>query len=383
MLDWLYNVFNQREFATPVIVDKDRDYQTVLIERYSFLLHKLEEHNAPRNIYEQVSSIVGKVILSLTDYYKGNIASAQNSISEIITTLSDRPLAISHIKDACSFKGYFTSLDKNLKDFMNLDVNFFRARLSDDAAADLNAENMLHIGFDQREIITTQRFSIPGLPCLYFGTSSYDCWIEMDRPAENKFNVCTCRLDNSIKIFNLSVSQNDILTIAQYTDKYKLELPHYLDTLISLWILSYATSFTVKQKGKYFRSEYIISQLIMLAVKDQHLDGIAYLTKRIPTDILSTAVCHNLVIFAHYNGEKKLSSICKKIELSRAANYAEFKQLYASSQHSPCELFVDTSNPFVSLAGKFVHYNETEFHQFDKYLLQLPRCVCDVDSINS
>lgn len=80
-------------------------------------------------------------------------------------------------------------------------------------------------------MVSTQRFSIPGVPCLYLGTTSYVCWLEMDKPHDSEFNV-------------------------------------------------YATSFSIKNKERKFKSEYIVSQLIMQCLSELLIDGIAYASKK-------------------------------------------------------------------------------------------------------
>lgn len=64
---------------------------------------------------------------------------------------------------------------------------------------------MLHLPFPMRGKTGNYRFSIPGIPSLYLGNSSYACWLELGRPAEYKFNVSPVVLDGSQKIFNLAV----------------------------------------------------------------------------------------------------------------------------------------------------------------------------------
>ena len=52
---------------------------------------------------------------------------------------------------------------------------------------------MFHIKYSLRSKVKTQRFSFPGLPCLYLGASSYVCWLELNRPAFDKFQVATIK----------------------------------------------------------------------------------------------------------------------------------------------------------------------------------------------
>ena len=50
-------------------------------------------------------------------------------------------------------------------------------------------KKLFHIPFELRHIVATQRYSIPGLPCLYLGSSLWACWEELGRPDFNKLHV--------------------------------------------------------------------------------------------------------------------------------------------------------------------------------------------------
>ncbi len=67
---------------------------------------------------------------------------------------------------------------------------------------------MLHIPFCNRELVSTQRFSVPGVPCLYLGTTSYVCWLEMDKPQDNIFNVSAFELPENLNILNLVIDHH-------------------------------------------------------------------------------------------------------------------------------------------------------------------------------
>lgn len=45
--------------------------------------------------------------------------------------------------------------------------------------------DLFHIPFQLRHLVESQRYSIPGLPCLYLGKSIYCCWEELGRPDIN------------------------------------------------------------------------------------------------------------------------------------------------------------------------------------------------------
>ena len=48
---------------------------------------------------------------------------------------------------------------------------------------------MFHIGLNNRSLVDSQRYSFPGLPCLYLASSAYTCWMELGRPSFDSFQV--------------------------------------------------------------------------------------------------------------------------------------------------------------------------------------------------
>ena len=228
---------------------------------------------------------------------------------------------------------------------------------------------MLHIPFINRSIVKSERFSIPGLPSLYLGNTSYVCWLEMGRPADFRFNVSPVLLDNSQKIFNLTVTLQNFYNAIDLEVSNK-EIEQKLSKLMKIYLLNYATSFNVSEQNRNFKSEYIISQMIMLACKNKGLNGITYHSKKVSHDIFASILGVNLVLFADYNGERDYSSICDHIENGDSFNYSMFKQLLPSLNYKDYCLRIDAS-AYIKNIGTFTRqfpYRETQFYMFDKYL---------------
>lgn len=86
---------------------------------------------------------------------------------------------------------------------------FFRGRI--DAAKKLNKHEMFHIPFELRSKVATQRFSIPGLPCLYLGASVGACRLELDNSSFDKLNVAKIkRISEEVRVLDISKTPMDI-----------------------------------------------------------------------------------------------------------------------------------------------------------------------------
>lgn len=369
--DWVFNFCNLG-LLTPISLKEDCKYYPVLENKLTFLNESLAQDHAPEAIQMKVKEISDCILDSIQLYYRGAIDDAQIKIFSLIEDISKKALAVSDVQDSVSF----SKLEKIIEENKNKEqVRLFHARVSD-KVVDYSASDMLHISFSLRDRMRPQRFSIPGLPCYYLATTSLCCWYEMDRPAENQFNVSAVELDGKFRIFNLGVSSQHLVDYKGFIDRKlfqeEFEDPNsLLFSLICLRVLAIATSFRVKRDDENvpFKSEYVISQLIMLAAKKLGFDGVAYLSKRYRQDTVSIPFFANLALFAPYDGEEKYSKLIERIKLSDPINYSAYKQKRQDL------LMVDQY-------GLIDDYYNTVFYLFDDYLWHMPRRAVDLGNGN-
>lgn len=347
-----------KKYYAPFEVKKDNMYFDELKQKLKSLVEDLEYVKADVKFVQVAKKYTDDIVSALNDYYKGNIYRAQETIDNLVKGCLNSKIAVSHINDSIAFYGKAST-----------EVQFFRARLNN-AVKDFPAEEMLHIPFDMRERVKSERFSVPGLPCLYLGNTSYACWIEMGKPADYQFNVSPVRLDNSQKIFNLAVSVRDILRVIDERGGEKGDVDDEIATLLKLIIMMIATSYRVEEKDRNFKSEYIISQLIMLSCKEHEIDGITYFSKQVSEEIFARVVGVNLVLFAKYNTGDRISEIRKHIEIDDSFNLSMYKHLLPSLDYKEYDLRIDAS-PYINNIGSYNRqfpYRETDFYGFDRYL---------------
>lgn len=287
---------------------------------------------------------------ALENYYKGRVTTCHNTIKCLIKECEDNELALSDLKHSRAFHGDRGS-----------EIQFFRARLSDEITI-FSPQDMLHIPFDQRSKSGSYRFSIPGVISLYLANTSYGCWIELGRPSEKEFNVSPIVLDGEQRIFNLAVMSRDCSQLDDGDEKR-------VHCWIRLLILMIATSYRVEEKDRSFKSEYLISQSIMLACKELGYDGVAYYSKRVDNELFSFAAI-NLALFVEYQPDQKYGSICQHLKVDESLNYEFYKQLKSSATFRDYPLRV-VRTPMITNIGNFhrqYSYRETAFYYFDMYL---------------
>src|SRR5690606_2185519 len=86
---------------------------------------------------------------------------------------------------------------------INVNTKLFRTRLGNPSKK-FDRKDLFHIPFHLRGIIRTQRFSIPGFPCLYLSNSVYLNWEELQQPEFNKMHCCRFENTRDLKLLDLT-----------------------------------------------------------------------------------------------------------------------------------------------------------------------------------
>ncbi len=188
-------------------------------------------------------------------YYQGKMIAANNKICNILTRITKTKF--------CNYINEYY-IDEESK-------HWFRARRGIDV--NFTKEDMWHIPFNKRSLITNQRYSINGIPCLYLGSSIFSCWEELDRPSFNEFwvNRFMPKYEYYKYILNLSINPFELCNY----DKYFTD-DNYIKDFFEMWIVQSACSIHVQEKVRNFKEEYIYPQLIMQNLYKAGIDGIMY-----------------------------------------------------------------------------------------------------------
>src|SRR4029077_14880750 len=76
----------------------------------------------------------------------------------------------------------------------------------------LEKRSLFHIPFNERHKVARQRYSIPGLPCLYLGGTLYVCWLEMNRPNFDSLFISRFRVTpgETVSVLDLGMRPRNI-----------------------------------------------------------------------------------------------------------------------------------------------------------------------------
>lgn len=130
--------------------------------------------------------------------------------------------------------------------------NWYRSRLVCGKERVYKANQMFHVPFEMVRKIGNARYSISGYPCLYLSNTVWGCWEELGEPALEDF--CTSLLKPKRKI--------ELLDLRLPSISEKADLAKILYTLP----LVIACSIEVQYTEDPFKPEYVIPQIVMLAL---------------------------------------------------------------------------------------------------------------------
>ncbi|MGJ1194613.1 RES domain-containing protein [Sphingobacterium siyangense] len=169
---------------------------------------------------------------------------------------------------------------------------------------------MFHIPFEKRNIVSTQRFSIPGLPSLYLANSIYVAWEELKRPDYNQIQAVRLTNQRELNLLDLTTDIYREHSCSNVSNLRRNE--NELLNKVMVWPLIAACSIKVQHSSDPFKPEYIIPQLLMQWIKrERDVDGIKYSSTNINPSSKHNAHLYNVVI--PVKSTKRDSGLCQDL----------------------------------------------------------------------
>lgn len=314
-------------------------------------------------------------------YYNGRIKKAYECIKKILINYINSPYIVAPANENYAFKGLSPKIIRpNIlisdEDYANIyenmlahELSFFKARV---ASEKITIKDMLHIPFDKRSLVLTQRFSIPGIPCIYLSTTSYGCWLELGTPESDIFQVSSFKIPTDLRVLNLCIRWKFIegmIKLANTKEEREVIFDFY-----EIYPLVIATSYHIREINRKFKSEYIISQIVMQVCNELKIDGIAYLSKRI-TDYYAYPQAVNLAISVPYNADFLYWERANEVLITEPVRFSDFCKMKLDNQDIAQfssyvnEIYKNSLNNDILIAGNEMKYTDTKFSAFDEYLV--------------
>lgn len=224
---------------------------------------------------------------------------------------------------------------------------YFRGRKSQSL---LTKEDLYHIPFNKRYLISNQRYSLTGQPIFYFGLSILDVLAEL-RVSANSFEEVNFSsfivTDSSFKIFDFTNPfQSEISAINNILKSVPDGKISYSDTIFGdnltkhtkgfyKYILLCISSFRRTIESSNFIEEYVIPQMLTEITRKNDFDGILFPSTRINKEIAySTEKFHvskykeNLALFTEYQREEVFdNNLINKFLISKPIKNKDFIEI--------------------------------------------------------
>jgi hypothetical protein len=241
-------------------------------DEYINVLKSISDKSLARELKLQedyIRTFCQAILTSLYHYEKGHVDPAYTEFKKAMNII--KPFLFPANKGKA---GYSKGLHKPL----------YRGRLGSNKL--YSKGEMFHLPFSKREFANSQRFSIPGLPCLYLSNSIYVCWEELNRPHLNELQIARFQKENfNLNILDISLTPNQVKLFSKSMQqietkekfKSKYDYDHTALWFLTTWPLSLICSLSVTNENAPFKYEYIFPQFLLQWVTyENDVDGIKY-----------------------------------------------------------------------------------------------------------
>ena len=177
----------------------------------------------------------------------------------------------------------------------------YRIRTAGPLGANFQRPDLYHIPFNLRHLVTRQRYSLPGLPCLYLGGTLYIAWEELGRPSFDSIYYARFKPQAGAAISYLDFGYRPALMGAminanQNACQVQSSLADFAVAQAVCWPLLAACSIKRRHGNSPFIAEYIVPQLVLQWItRNTTHDGIRYFSVNLDTYIDSPAMACNYV----------------------------------------------------------------------------------------
>jgi hypothetical protein len=316
----------------------------------------------------KIKGIVEIILNSIQYYYEGVPQKAYGELIKLFThkrILED--IKINTFEELSSSHEY---------------CQLYRARYAEDVKEFID---MFHNPFENRQLIPTERYSIPGFPCLYLSSSIYCCWLELSKPMYNKFYVSRFEADKRLKILDMAKLPQDISDNIFDLQRYLITYPIIL-----------ACSIKVKERNRIFKSEYIIPQLILQATRQLDvIDGIRFYSSNLDKKIAQDNLFYINYVFPAKDVTRPIGGntyskfLIDNFKLTPPVNTASFQQLDALGRSAIKSIAMtkqlrlqNCSNDYIQNShdstliefakGYYLQYRNYDFIELEKMLGYMP-----------
>ena len=237
-------------------------------------------------------------------------------------------------------------------------------------------KDIFHIPFDKRYLVSTMRYSIAGVPCLYFGNTIYACWLEMGKPDLNKLSISKFKNAMPVKILNFAITFKTLTGIPTFVPNglhsYSKE---QIESFLKIYPLILACSFKKKEENANFHMEYIIPNMLLQWISSEktHVDGIKYFSTKMKHDSYDS-IGVNIVFPPKENKDSIKEEFCPKLQktfkFTAPISWHMINTFPLENVNTHSRVAISDHNKIVKSEEEIMssHYRMTKFYQVEENL---------------
>lgn len=243
----------------------------------------------------------------------------------------------------------------------------YRIRTEDNFGANFQRPDLFHIPFQLRHKVTRQRYSLPGLPCLYLGGSLYVSWEELGRPNFDTIYYARFKPQDEANITFLDFGYRPALMAAMIDAKQNLcvnqsDIADFAVAQAVCWPLLAASSIKRRFADEPFIAEYIVPQLILQwIINSEKHDGIRYFTVQVDTYMDNpTMLCNYVFPVKKINAIGHCPILREKFQMSAPLSWQYVERMDMPSILTNCTP-VHGNSKVEFISGHSLPYIKTPF----------------------
>ena len=246
------------------------------------------------DVPEKINYLNKKILQVFDEYFNGKTFFANKILNETLDNINYKKL----------------QFERTSKERI-----FYRGRPKSDKQ--YTKSELFHIPFQYRSRVSTNRYSIPGIPALYLGENSYTCWEEFDRKSFKEIYFSVFESVDKTNIIEM-LRIEDLLTDIKNGNIETNFIPYIILQYFVSFPISIACSIKVYNKEGNFKPEYIIPQMLLEYItQDEEIHGLKFPSTKINYSKLKNIQAYNYVFPIKESQESGFCSILKnKFKLS-------------------------------------------------------------------
>lgn len=347
--DFLNKIFKEHEKLIGNLCEFQIDSYTPkdgYEKNYKYIIKKIKKgKDVSKNISE-------KILSCLKECFNNRESIAYKILKNMLGNYGDDDNGVlNYLKELFSVKVIKYSKYAPFSDLYRVTIN--NGDLSQ------NPLRLFHVPYNLCKKIGTNRYSIPGFPCLYIGGSSELCWRELNMPQNEKLYIVKYDIIPD-KLRFLNLAYNPKAWKGLLSDCKNIDIARHKDLIAAhavCWPLIAACSIIRKDPKSKFAPEYVIPQMLLKWVieyedNEGKIDGIRYFsTKYSENSIIPKSTVNYVFPAIKSNDDKMYSSklaekfrITNPILIDKKGNSYDFSKAESILKNSPIETLLNIIN---------------------------------------